>query len=133
MRVLNDARISMIDALADGIAAGAGNGTFRLFNNASPPVELVSITFNSPAFNPSTWTGAAIEALLNVSSQMLSNTYAGSTDTIGEYRIYDGDGNLILDGGSIQVSGGGYNVPTLTIENGYTYDLQSGNLGMTDF
>lgn len=126
----NAARIACLDGLSDGILDGATNGTFRLFDNSSPPVQLVSFTFNNPAFNAAADDATRIRALLNTATTLVSNTYSGSTATIGEYRIYDGDGNLLITG-TVQVSGGDYNVPSLTIENGYTFELQSGRTSMT--
>lgn len=134
MNASDAVRIAMVDALADRVDAATGSpssGTFRLYNTASPPQLLVTIPLNATAFNAATDTGTRIEALLNTSTSLVSNTYSGSTDNIGAYRIYDGDGVLLIEG-AITVSGGEYNVGSLQILNGYTYELVSGRLYMLD-
>lgn len=121
----NAAQEAMLSGFITGIGTGVGNGSFRLFNADATPLQLVSANFNSPAFN----TPSGSVALLNTTPAVVTGTYTGSNDTIGEYRIYDGDGNLLYDAGTITVSGsGGYNVPTLTIENTFAYELTEGRV-----
>lgn len=135
MNVTDAVRLKMVDALADRVDAATGspsNGTFRLYNTASPRALLVTIPLNSPAFGSATDTGTQIQALLDTAGGLVSNTYSGSTDTISSYRIYDGDGVLLISG-TVVTSGGEYNVGSLTIENGYTYELAGGRIYMQDF
>lgn len=119
-------RNSMLDVISTKIDAGAGAGYLEVrsgsqpanANTAASGTLLVTITLK----DPSVASGASSGVLtLDVSGTAPSGT-AGATGTAGWGRVYDSNGNAVVDG-SVGTSGTDFIISSTSITSGQSVSL----------
>mgnify|MGYP001566571902 CR=1 FL=1 len=106
LRLGTTARNNACNGIVDGIDAGAGAGTIRVYTGAQPTnvsdnpsgTALGTLTFTDPAFGNAA-TGVA------TASAITSDTSADNSGTAAHFAIYDSDVNPLMDGDAAQGSG----------------------------
>ena len=106
LRLGTTARNDACNGIVDGIDAGAGAGTIKIYTGAQPATValnpdgtlLGTLTFSDPAFGASA-TGVA------TASAITSDASADASGTAGHFAIYDSDANPLMDGTCGQGSG----------------------------
>lgn len=100
MRLSDNARTAMINALVDLTDGGSGAGTVQIRDGTAPagPSEaatgtlLVTLTFNDPAF------GAGAAGVADVDVDPSVSAFAVASGTPTWYRVLDSDSTAIWDG-----------------------------------
>jgi len=119
----------MCNALVDGLDAGAGAGTIKIYDGTRPANPNAAITGNllatvtciDPAFGNSA-TGAA------TLSDPAAVT-AVATGTASHFRAADSTGAAVFDGSVTATGGGGdLTLATISITNGLSVDITGGTV-----
>ena len=109
MRVADDSRSAMLDAITTLIDAGAGAGTIKIYTGTMPAdaddaivaqVLLATLTFSDPA------APAASAGVLTFSS-ITQDSAADASGTAKWARVEDSDGNNVFDCDITPTGGGG--------------------------
>jgi len=123
LRFAPGAAIAACNAIVDLVDVGAGNGRLDIFTSPRPPtpdsdvttqILLVSFPLAKPAFGDA-------EEVLTGGGATLNTVPAAEPVGSGEanwFRVYDGDGNAVFDGGVFTHPAADLEVSTLDIEIG---------------
>ena len=76
-------------AVLDHTDAGTGPGKLVIFDNSSPPVDLLTLTLSDPMGTQDSG---------NVNFYPVADGVVANTGTAHGYRIEDSDGNLVFSG-----------------------------------
>lgn len=125
MKISNQDRSAMCDALVDSIDAGAGAGTLQIRTGAAPAATtdadsgtlLATLTFSDPAF------GAASNGVATASS-ITSDTNIDATGTAEHFRIKDSNARVVAQG-SVGTSGADINFNSVSFVAGGTCAISS--------
>ncbi len=129
IRVADDTRNAMLDAITALIDAGAAGGTIKIYNGTIPAdaddaivaqTLLATLTFTDPA------AGSAAAGVLTFSA-ITSDVSADASGTAKWARLEDSDGNNILDCDVTVIGGGG------AIELDTTNIVAGGTVALTAF
>lgn len=122
-------RNAMCDALVDGLDAGAGAGTIKIYDGTRPANPNASITGTLLAtvtcIDPAFGTASAGAATLSDPASVT----AVATGTATHFRAADSNSNAIFDGSVTATGGGGdLTLATVSITSGLTIDLTGGTV-----
>ena len=122
-------RSTMCDALVDGLDAGAGAGTIKIYSGTRPAnpnasitgTLLATITCADPAF------GAASSGVATISDP--ASVTAVADGTASHFRAADSTGAAVFDGSVTATGGGGdLTLATTTITTGLSVDVTGGTV-----
>lgn len=122
-------RNAMCDALVDGLDAGSGAGTIKIYDGTRPAnpnaaitgTLLATVTCIDPAF------GAASSGAATLSDPAAVTAVATGTAT--HFRAADSDGNAVFDGSVTATGGGGdLTLATTSITSGLSIDITGGTV-----
>jgi hypothetical protein len=112
-------RTTRMQAVRDDIDSGAGAGTLEIGTAAFASV-LLTFTLSDPA---STVAGDVLTL-----SGMPKNTNASAGGTAALGRIKNSNGDVIVDGLSVNTAGANIIISNTTITNGAAYSLTAGTI-----
>jgi len=122
-------RTAMCDALVDGLDAGAGAGTIKIYSGTRPATPndaitgtlLATVTCIDPAF------GAASSGVATLADP--ASVTAAATGTATHFRAADSNGAAVFDGSVTATGGGGdLTLATTSITSGLSVDLTGGTV-----
>ena len=122
-------RTAMCDALVDGLDAGAGAGTIKIYSGTRPATPndaitgtlLATVTCADPAF------GAAASGVATLTDP--ASVTASATGIATHFRAADSTGAAVFDGSVTATGGGGdLTLATTSITSGLAVDVTGGTV-----
>lgn len=129
LSIANTYRTAMCNALVDGLDAGAGAGTIKIYSGTRPAnpdtaitgTLLATVTCIDPAF------GNATNGVATLSDP--ASVTAVATGTATHFRAADSTGAAVFDGDVTATGGGGdLTLTTTAITSGLSVDITGGTV-----
>jgi hypothetical protein len=125
-RISDEVRTLMVDAAVDGLDAGAGAATIKIYTGSQPAdaddaasgTLLVTITMSDPAF------GAGSAGVATADNTPALSAVAGASGTAGWFRAADSNDTNRIDG-DVGEGSGTLNLDNTDIASGQTVTITS--------
>ena len=138
-KISNAAAKAACDSVVDLIDGGASAGTLKIYDGSQPAdvdtavstqTVLSEHTLNDPAFGDATDDSPGGKATANSVSD---DSSANATGTASWFRVFDSDGNAIIDGDVTATGGGGdLELNSTSISAGATVSISSWTVTMPE-